>query len=306
MAVPAVSTQFGDLLDPRFQRIFNDRFAQLPDMIPTFFSSANNGRDTIMWSDVGAFADFEQFTGQVSYDSPVQGFDTTATPLEFTNGFQVERKLFDDDQYNIMDTRPKGLATSAMRTRQKHAARIFVNGFSVDTLFYNNSEGVPLFSNNHTTNAAGVDTSVGFDNLATAALTATAVAAARIQHVSLRDDRGNRISIVPDTILIPPDLYEVGFEIVESMGEPGGALNDRNVHFQAYNIIEWNYIDADTNNWFLMDSTLMKDSVYWVDRIPIEFAFVEDFDTIIAKWRAYMRYANAWIDWRWGVGSEVA
>jgi hypothetical protein len=305
MAVPAVSTQFGDLLDPRFQRIFNDRFAQLPDMIPAFYSTANNGRDTIMWSDVGAFADFDQFTGQVSYDSPVQGFDTTATPLEFASGFQVERKLHDDDQYQIMDTRPKGLATAANRTRQKHAARMFNNAFAVDTLFYSQSEGVALCSNTHGTNAASVDTSAGFDNLATAALTAAAVSAARIQHVGLRDDRGNRISIIPDTILIPPDLYEEGFEIVESMGQPGTPNNERNVHLQAYNIIEFNYL-TDANNWFMMDSMLMKDSLFWVDRISNEFAFVEDFDTLIAKWRSYMRYANAWVDWRFIIGHEVA
>ena len=38
MAVPHVSGSFGDLLDPRFQRIFSEQFNQLPDMLPMLFT----------------------------------------------------------------------------------------------------------------------------------------------------------------------------------------------------------------------------------------------------------------------------
>ena len=50
---------------------------------------------------------------------------------------------------------------------------------------------------------------------------------------------------------------------------------------------------------------LRRQSIFWVDRVPIEFAFAEDLDTLIAKWRGYMRYSNAHVDWRWIVGSQV-
>ena len=137
MTSPATSGQFGDLLDPRFQKIFNDRYNQLPDMLSKVYTFVGtNGRENMTWSEVGAFADFQQFSGSISFDSPVQGFDTTSTPLEFASGFQVERKLFDDDQFNIMDRRPSGLATAANRTRQKHGARLFNNGFSVRFSFW--------------------------------------------------------------------------------------------------------------------------------------------------------------------------
>ena len=68
------------------------------------------------------------------------------------------------------------------------------NAFSIDTLFYNNSEGVALCSNSHIT-TSGASTSTGFDNLGTASLTATAVAAARISMVDFRGDRAERIGI---------------------------------------------------------------------------------------------------------------
>src|SRR5262252_1655335 len=112
MPVPSTSTNFGDLLDPRFQRIFNEQTErlQLSDMIPTLYGQPDdNGRADMRWSSVGAFGDFNPFTGNVSYDEVSQGFDVTQTHIEFASGFQVERKLYDDDQYNIMDQRPAGL-----------------------------------------------------------------------------------------------------------------------------------------------------------------------------------------------------
>lgn len=307
MPVPSTSANFGDLLDPRFQRIFNEQVDrdQLDDMIPTLYGQPeDNGRADMRWSSVGAFGDFSQFTGNVTYDEVSQGYDVLQTHIEFASGFQVERRLFDDDQYNIMDQRPAGLASAATRTRQKHAARAFNNAFNVDTLFSVNSEGLPMCYTAHTTNADGVDTSTGFNNASTTALSATSLTAARIKFRGFRDDRGNRYDAVCDEILIPPDLYDVAFEIVKSAGKPDTPNNNRNVHEGVYTVIEWNYL-TDTNNWFLMDSKTRPQHLHWVDRVNLEFAYAEDLDTIIAKWRAYMRYSPSWDDWRWVLGSNV-
>ena len=304
-AVPAVSGGFGDLLDVRFQKIWNDVRGVQPDMLPMIFNfMPTNGRNDIRVSDVGAFGDFEPFVGEVTYQSNAQGYDTTATPLEFTSGFQVERKLYDDDQFNIMDQKPSGLADSWLRTRQKDGARIFVNAFSNDGYFYTNSEQVALCSNSHLTNVGDADTTTGFDNLVTTALSAVAVASARTQMVGFRDDRGNRMPMNPDEILIEPTNYEIAYEIVASMGKVDSMNNNRNVHEGAYRVIEWNYL-TDTNDWFMMDSGRRKQMLHWTDRIAIEMAYVEDFDTLVAKWRAYGRYANFWQDWRFILGAQV-
>lgn len=305
MPNPHVSTAFGDLLDPRFQKIFYERYKALPTMLPEFYDFVGtNGRADLRYSQVGTLGDWTAFSGTVDYGSSSQGYDTIITPLEFTKGIQIERKLFDDDQYNIMDARPKALATSAQRTREKHGARLFNNAFSVDTLFYVNSEGVALCSNNHTT-TSGASTAAGFDNLGTAALSATAVAAARIAAVDFRGDQAERMEVNLDELIIPPNLYEEAFEIVSSMGKVDTDLNNRNVHQGAYTIKEWRYL-SDTNNWFLADSVLRKDSVHWTDRVPMEFAMAEDLDTIIAKWRGYMRYAMGQSEWRWIYGHNVS
>src|SRR3990167_5277807 len=117
-----------------------------------------------------------------------------------------------------MDQKPKGMAEALFRTRQKHKARIFNNATAVDTLFYSHSEGVALGSNSHTT-TSGASTSAGFDNLTTAALTATAVFAARLNMVGFRGDQAERIDVEPDELWYPPDLSEQAFEIIKSAGK---------------------------------------------------------------------------------------
>lgn len=303
--VPHVADSFADLLDPRFQKIYNDAFPQLNDMLPELFTfEKSNGRNNMTFSEVSGYGDIGAFSNTVSYQSASQGYDTTITPIQYASGIQVERALFDDDQYNIMNQRPAGLARATQRTRQKFGARVFNNAFSVDTKWNNNTEAVAMCSNSHTTTTEA-STASGFDNLTTSALSATAVAAMRIQMRGFRDSAANRIDVEPNEMLIPPDLYEEAYEIVESMGKVDQDTNNRNVHKGRYTIKEWNYL-TDTNNWFMMDSALRGDALHWLDRISAEMAMVEDFDTLIAKWRIYFRLGNGHSDWRFICGASVS
>ena len=120
-----------------------------------------------------------------------------------------------------------------------------------------------------------------------------------------RDAAANLGDVEPDEILFPPDLYEIAFEINASQGKVDSAENNRNVHMGRYTMKEWIYL-TDTNNWFLMDSSLRADSLKWVDSIPVEFAMAEDLDTLVAKWRLYMVYGNLHRDWRFILGANVS
>ncbi len=309
MPVPATSTQFSQLLDPRITKLYNDRYSQLPDMLGEFYDMLDGGtmptKDTARFGQVGAFGDIPGFTGSVTYDDVAQGYTATMTHVEYASGFQIERKLFDDDLFGVMDAKPRGLATAYQRTRQKHGASTFNNMFSVDSTWNAWSEGVALCSDSHLSNNPNTQTTVGFDNMITSSLSAVSLAAARIQMRGFRGDRAERIDVMPDTLIIPPDLYQTAFEIVESQGVPDSANNNKNVHQGKYRVIEWNYLN-DTNNWAIADSTMMKDMLKFVERTASEFGMVEDFDTLIGKWRLYARYSLGFNDWRWILGSQVS
>jgi len=308
MPVPVTSTQFPDVLDSRFAEIFDNRYKQIADMVGTFYSIKQGAsapqRQDYRTSSVGAFGDVSEFTGTVPYDDVSEGYDGTITPKQYASGFQIERTLFDDDLTGIMEAKPAQLALAWARTRQKHAASTFNNAASVDTTWNSFTENVALISDSHTTRS-GASTASGFDNLTTAALSTVSLAAANIQFQGFRDDRANRMSVAPSMILYPPNLYQTAFEIVESAGVPENANNARNVHEGKYRLVQWNYL-TDTNNWFLIDESMMKDALTWVERVTSEFAMVEDFETLVGKWRLYGRYGLGHRDWRWILGGIVS
>lgn len=302
----ATSSSFGSVRDARFKKIFYDRYAQIPSMLKTFYDFDDLGPEKTQtrYGGVGAFSNFTEYNGSANYDDLYPDYEHILTHRAFTKFFSVERTLFDDDLHHIFDQKPKGMATAAARSREEHGARPFNLAFGVDAYFVNASEGVALCSNSHTTNS-GASTATGFDNLTTAPFSATSLEAIRIQMIDLRDDRGNRIALSPDTIIHPPALYGRVHEVVKSEGKPESALNDSNVHHNQYEGIEWQYL-TDVNNYFVVNKTAMKDHMKWLDRIPLEFGWVEDFEGFLAKYRAYMRYSCGPIGWRWLVGALVS
>jgi len=300
-----LSSAFPDVLDPRFQKMFHEEQKDLKSMISTLYTNVGtNGRNNMTFSEIGTLPDWDEFTGTIPYSSINQGYDVTLTPVEFAKGIQVERKLYDDGQHHIFDQRPKGLIRGSYRRREKDAARIFNNAFSVDTYFYNHSEGVALCSDSHTT-TSGASTASGFDNLVTDALTATAVFTTRLQMTKFRDDQAGKYDVGPDELWYPPDLSEKGFEIIKSTGKVDTTYNNRNFHEGRYTPYEWHHM-TDTNNWFMCEARARKMYLFWSDRTPMEFAMVEDFDTLVGKWRGYMRYGMTYANWRWIIGALVS
>ncbi len=308
MPVPHSSGNFGDLIDKRITKLFYDELKMLLDYVGTLFSIETSSDAYEISSEVGALDDFTEFTGIVSYGSQNQGYDVRASHLEFSKGIQVERRLYDDDRHGVWQKRPIELANSWNRTRQKDAARLLNNAFSVDTKFYTHSEGVALCSDSHTTNS-GASTASGFDNNVTSSLSAVSLSAARIQMSGFRDDIGNRYQSMARELWIPIDLFEQAQEIVQSSGKVDSANNNVNVHKGKFEIMPnesgWNYM-TDTNNWFIADPQLRKRFCVWYDRVALEFAQAEELDTLIAKWRAYGRYSNMYQNWRWVLGAQVS
>lgn len=298
-----------DQLDPRITEWFDGEYEQTKDMIPMFFSVKGPGagaqKSDLRGSSSGALTDPSEFIGQVTYQDVYEGYDWIITPREYTLGLQIQRKLWDDALTDQIKQKAAGFGRAVARFRQKHAASIFTGHTSVDTTWLSHTEGVAMVSNTHTTRAAGVSTAAGFDNLTTAALSTTAVIAARIQMKGFRDDRGNRIENEGDTLIVPVDSEHLAFEISQSQGIPELATNARNFNEGRYKVLSSIYF-TDTNDWWMADMAALKRSLTWFERIGYEVANVESFDELIGKWRAYMRWGLGWVDWRPILGGAVS
>lgn len=297
--MPAIAEHFGDLLAPGFRKIFEDQFNVIPSMLPDLFNMQTSDKPEEKDSAVGGFSDFNEFDGTISYDEAYQQYDKTYTPVEFCKGFKVQRKLFDDDLYNIMNKKPMGLSISARRTREKRGAAIFNNAFTDASI---GGDGIALCASGHTSNTPSIATQT---NSGTSALSATSVEAARIAMADFRDFEGEKISIIPDLLLVPRALEQTAWEIISSRGKVETANNNANFHFGKYKLGVWDYL-TDANNWFMIDSTMKDMYLLWFDRIPLEMGRDKDFDTYLAKFSAYMRFSVGYSDWRWIYGNLVS
>ncbi len=298
----AISEQWAELLEPGLRSIFQVQRDALAarSVIPVLFNVATSDKAEEHDLGMGGFSDWTEYEGAIQYDDNEQLYKTTYTHKEYVQGFKVERKLVDDDQYNVINKRPVGLALSAMRTREKHAASVFNNAFSSS---YTGGDAVALCSDSHPYSPNNASTQ---DNSGTTAFSHAAVVATRQLMREYKDDRGQLVSVNPDTILVPPELEDEAYEVVQSVNKSGEASNTINyVKSIVSNVVVWDYL-TDANNWFVIDSALAKLYLNWLDRVGLEFEMdpTSDF-RLEARFRGYMRYSFGWSDWRWCYGHNV-
>jgi len=294
-----VQEQFGLLLDPGLRKIFMDEYG-MPGMVADQLYGKEKSSKAVEYDlGIGGLGDLEEFTGTIPYSDFSQQYRTSYTHREWVKGIKIERRLVDDDLYNVINKRPAQLALVARRTREKHGASLFNNAFN--TTIFAGGDTLPLCDDSHT----AVGTSTTQDNDGSTALSATAVEATRLLMRAYMDETDNLINCMPDTILVPPNLEETANIIVKTQKDVGSAQNDINFNYGKYKVVVWDYL-TDTNNWFMIDSKYMKLFLKWFDRIPQEFNKDKDFDTYISKWSTYCRYSYGFSDWKWIYGNAVS
>ena len=288
----AISEHFGYLIEPGLREVFWEEYARVPSVIPQLFNVQTSGSAHEYDLGVGSMGDFPEFEAKLQYDSPEQLWRVTYTPAEFAKGFMVERKLYDDNMYNVMNDRAAMLALSAWRTRETKAASVF--NLATSTTGY---DGKALGVVDHLTSPTD---STAMINLFTLALSTANMSTVRLAMRAWTDDRGNLANVSPDLLLVPPELEEEAWKIIQSPSiyESGSANLTGQFHRNRYRVIVWDVL-TDSNRWFLIDSGLMKRFLKWYDRKPLEFGMENDFDTFAAKFRGYMRFGYGWSDWRW-------
>lgn len=288
----ALVENFGDLLDSRFRKIFTTEYEEniKESMVPMLYGMETTDKNYEMVSGVGGLTDLQEFDGQVAYDTPSQLYDTSVYFPEYVLGMKVQRKMYDDDMFGIMDRRPWQMAISVARTREKMGATPWNDAF-VTAL----SDGQPLCSDSH---PYSPDDSTTQDNKGTSSLSATAIEATRrIAHTSIFNDRGELAMVNYDTILTTVTKEEVAWEIINSKGKVDTAENNRNFHYGRYNLAIWDRL-TNPYYWFMIDSKLSKMFFTWWDRVKPEYNYDKDFDTYVSKWSTYMRCNTSMSDWR--------
>ena len=116
------------------------------------------------------------------------------------------------------------------------------------------------------------------------------------------DERGEKISLRPDVLLIPSSLRFTARTILESDNVVGSANNDINVTQNLVEPIEWQYL-TDTDGWFLGHK---QKGVRFLERKAPVIDFYQDetdkkfYATVDARWGATV------LDWRYWYAANIS
>ena len=307
MGNPLTDRQFVRLLDKQLNKVYTDSFDGLPLIIDQFYNRVADKSAWLEYFNVGAVPDPVLFNGLIEYQSIAPGYHTKITPLEYAGGIIIERRLLDTDQYDVIEGLAGGLGEAANRKMNKLAHEPFIYPDSSAFTFMETDEAVALCSDSHTTKASGVSTTYGFDNLSTLSFDAVNLEALRIQSKGFKNDIGERITTNFDTIIHGTNQAAAVWEVLNSERKHDTLLNDANFQKGRWKSIELPMLDDyDTNDWFIVDSSLMKKSLIWQDGVPLEFNSTSDFDTLMRKYADYFVCGWGWKEWRWIIASSVS
>ena len=305
MASPVSKGGFPDSLDPVFNKQVRESFAGPDDLIPTLYGVESSSKAEERITSISGLPNFPRFTGALAYRGPDQGFDVTATHVNYAMGVQITQELWEDDQHGQIKRIFDGFGRSAFNTRQVDAAQLLNLAFTTTLEFFEHTEGVSMCNNSHSTPVSGVSTASGFDNLSTAALSATALTADRYTFRLFKDFQGNPIDEVPDILIVPAELDDEAMVISKTTTGLDTTAGNINVQKGRYQVVSTVRL-TDANNYFVGNKRLMKDSFTWFERIKFNQDRMEAFDTYNFKGRARMRYSFMWLFWQAILGHQVA
>ena len=304
MTVPINSASFSTMLDPSvgLRKVFFDSYDDYitrKAMVPIIYSMQGSTRQNEYTLSVSALGDFEDFTanGQIVYDDISEGYKATFTHNEWTKGVRITRAAKDDDSFGVFDGLVKQRGTAAARSRDKHGASVFNNAFTGTS----GPDSLSLCNSAHTSTVTGVSAQ---SNTGTDTLNKTTVSATRLLMMKFQGLNGEVIDAEMDTLLVPIDKDEDAWTIIKTKGEPETDNNNLNFHFGKYKLIVWNKLTS-TYDWMAIDSSLMKQSLLWFDRVKLEFNQDTVFNTYESRYSAYMRYSYGWTGWQWIYGHNA-
>lgn len=297
-----LSANWADALDPIVRDKFFLGMNRRAAVAPSLFNVQSSQRAYEQASGIGAVGidmwNQWENAGKVGKADFDQGYKTTYTHREYPLEVEIKRKLLDDNMWNEVFNIPARIGDSMSLKREVDAASVFNNAFSASFL---GADAVALCSDSHPYSPQKTGSTQ--DNNFTLALNLANVRTIREAMMAFVDDNGNKQGVTPDMLLVPPGLEDDAIAIAQSALDPTNATNAVNPQAGRWQIKVWHYL-TDSNAWFMIDSSLMKQSLEWYDRVAPGINPKAGDTTLVATWIAYMRYSYGWNDWRWVAGSN--
>ena len=225
----------------------------------------------------------------VSYDSFQQGFVSRFTHADYTLGVVITKNMVADDQYDVVGkARVKLLAKSFNLLPEVLAGQVYNRAFNSS---YLGADGLELISNAHVKISGGT-----WSNRPTtyADISEAALEQAVIDLGNYTDDRGNKMAVKAQKLIVPVELDFEANKIMKTEYEVGTANNTVNLvrSRMPAGVMVAHWVDADTDAWFI--KTDAEDGMIHFEREGTTFASENDFDTRNARYAGHWRGSFGW------------
>ena len=224
--------------------------------------------------------------GGIAYDEMAQGNLYRYTFATYALGFMITRELYEDGLAVTQGMRrAQALAFSARQTQETLGASVLNLAFDSG---YTYNDGKELCA---TDNPLGRFGGTWANELTVAAdLSEAALEQACIDIGNFTNDRGLKIAIRPQKLVIPTALEFEAARILKSVNQSGTANNDINAikamgKFPGGVVV--NHYLTDDNAWFIL--TDCPDGLKYFERRALAFDTDNDFDTENAKFKCTFR-----------------
>ncbi len=265
--MPIVKSDIPKLLEAGLRAVFFDAYESVTGDWERIATVVPSEHDTEKYAWLGSVPKMREFkdervpAGLLEHDYSIKNRTWEAS-------IAVDRAALEDDQYGQIKLRVQGLADEARRHQDELVFSLLKDAFS--TLCY---DGQYFFDTDHSEGESGTQSNKG-----TSALAASSLQDAITAMMKFSDDRGKPMGVVPDTLVVPPDLKWTAMELLESVYAPDTATGKtemrRNVLSGSLDLVVSPYL-TDSNDWFLLCTRRVVKPIIFQSRTPVEFAALE-------------------------------
>ena len=290
-------------LEPGLNALFGLEYNRYDNEAALIFATETSDRafeEEVMLSGFGAAATKSEGAG-VTFDDAKEVYTARYTNETIALAFAITEEAIEDNLYDRLAARyTRALARSMAHTKQVKGATILNNAFTSGT----GGDGSFLCVTTHALATGGTWSNA----LSTAAdLSETSLEQALIDIAAFVDERGLKIALQAQRMIIPKELQFTAERILRSPQRVGTADNDINAIYQTGLVPQGYHVNhflADTDAWFLI--TDAPNGLKHFVRAPIKTAIEGDFDTGNVRFKARERYTFGWSDPRGIFGTPGA
>lgn len=219
-----------------FSAAFNKGLGTAPKIADRIATTVASSTAANIYGWLGAIPGMKEWIGEREIQKVSENdYQIKNEKFELTVG--VKREAIEDDNYGVYTPYMEGMGESTGRHKEQRVAKAVKEGFK--TACYDKKN---FYSNNH---------KVGdeeYSNLTDAKLDPDSFQAARTAMMSIKNEAGVPLGIVPDVLLVPPALEHTARMILEAEIVNGTS----NINKGLAEVVVWPELADEPTQWHLL------------------------------------------------------